>query len=305
KAFYPHPRPCIVDLLLDGRTGEMDQWYHGEAKQSNLVPDAWSSIGFFPDIGEHGIWLYFTGALLRDSQGEVWGALETLEDITEQKMNEEGLREANKKLNLLSETTRHDILNTLTVLSGAMDLIRDEISDHASQYLEPVDKALDTIYRQILFTRDYQNLGVTSPIWQSLPAIIEETIIHVLPPEIEFYQDHTDYEIYADAMLGRVFANLVDNTLRHAGRVTRITVGVEEKNGTLFIRYTDNGIGIDDSIKEQIFTRGFGSHTGYGLFLIREILSITHMTIREIGTAGEGVIFEITVPSRFYRKIQS
>ncbi len=305
RAFYPHPRPCIVDLLLDGRTGEMDRWYHGEAKQSNLVQDAWSSIGFFPDLGEHGIWLFFTGALLRDSRGDVWGALETLQDITDQKMNEEGLREANKKLNLLSETTRHDILNTLTVLSGAMDLIRDEISDHASQYLEPVDKALDTIYRQILFTRDYQNLGVTSPIWQSLPDIIEETIIPMLPPEIEFYQVHTDYEIYADAMFGRVFANLVDNTLRHAGRVTRITVVAEEKNGTLFIRYTDNGKGIDDSIKELIFTRGFGSHTGYGLFLIREILSITHMTIREIGTAGEGVLFEIAVPLRFYRKIQS
>jgi len=306
RAFYPEPRPCIADLILDGRIDELDVWYKGNAKQSTLVKDAWSSIGFFSHLGEHGIWLYFTGALLRDSNGDIWGALETLEDVTEQKMNEEGLREANKKLNLLSETTRHDILNTLTVLTGAIDLIRDEISDQAvSSYLQPVDKALDTIYRQILFTRDYQNLGITSPVWQSLPAIIEETIIQVLPKEIRFTQDNINYDIYADAMLGRVFANLVDNTLRHGGTVSEVRVTAREEQDMLYISYADDGKGIEDSIKEQIFNRGFGSHTGYGLFLVREILSITHCTIQEVGTAGKGVVFEIHVPFTNFRIHQS
>ncbi|OQA57810.1 MAG: sensory histidine kinase AtoS [Euryarchaeota archaeon ADurb.Bin294] len=306
RAFYPEPRPCIADLILDGRIDDLVLWYKGNAKQSTLVKDAWSSIGFFSHLGEHGIWLYFTGALLRDSNGDVWGALETLEDVTEQKMNEEGLREANKKLNLLSETTRHDILNTLTVLTGAIDLIRDEISDQAaSSYLQPVDTALDTIYRQILFTRDYQNLGITSPVWQSLPAIIEETIIQVLPKEIRFIQNNTNYDIYADAMLGRVFANLVDNTLRHGGTVTEVRVTAREEQDMLYISYADDGKGIEDSIKEQIFNRGFGSHTGYGLFLVREILSITHCIIQEVGTVGKGVVFEIHVPSTYFKIHQS
>jgi len=306
RAFYPEPRPCIADLILDGRIDDLVLWYKGNAKQSTLVKDAWSSIGFFSHLGEHGIWLYFTGALLRDSNGDVWGALETLEDVTEQKMNEEGLREANKKLNLLSETTRHDILNTLTVLTGAIDLIRDEISDQAaSSYLQPVDTALDTIYRQILFTRDYQNLGITSPVWQSLPAIIEETIIQVLPKEIRFIQNNTNYDIYADAMLGRVFANLVDNTLRHGGTVTEVRVTAREEQNLLYIFYADDGKGIEDSIKEQIFNRGFGSHTGYGLFLVREILSITHCIIQEVGTVGKGVVFEIHVPSTYFKIHQS
>ncbi|HOW05556.1 PAS domain S-box protein [Methanospirillum hungatei] len=306
RAFYPEPRPCIADLILDGRIDDLVLWYKGNAKQSTLVKDAWSSIGFFSHLGEHGIWLYFTGALLRDSNGDVWGALETLEDVTEQKMNEEGLREANKKLNLLSETTRHDILNTLTVLTGAIDLIRDEISDQAaSSYLQPVDTALDTIYRQILFTRDYQNLGITSPVWQSLPAIIEETIIQVLPKEIRFTQDNINYDIYADAMLGRVFANLVDNTLRHGGTVSEVRVTAREEQDMLYISYADDGKGIEDSIKEQIFNRGFGSHTGYGLFLVREILSITHCIIQEVGTVGKGVVFEIHVPSTYFKIHQS
>ena len=301
RAFYPDARPCIADLLLDDKIDDLNTWYEGNAKPSPFIKDAWSSTDFFPYLGKHGKWLHFTGALLRDSKGEIWGALETLEDISEQKMNEEGLQSANKKLNLLSDTTRHDILNTLTVLNGAVDIIRDEFPDKIiSSYLQPVDKALDTIHRQILFTRDYQNLGVKAPLWHSLKALIEETIVHSLPSEIELYQENTDYSIFADAMFDRVFTNLVDNTIRHAGMVTRITISALEMNDSLYILYSDNGKGIEDLLKEKIFDRGFGSHTGYGLFLIREILSITQISIQEKGKQGEGAVFEMKIPSEFY-----
>ena len=114
-------------------------------------------------------------------------------------MNEEGLRQANKKLNLLADITRHDILNTLTVLTGAIDLIRDEITDTKTMnYINPVDKALNTIYRQILFTRDYQNLGITAPYWQHLSELIKEHVICNLPSGILFSNKHCEYELYAD-----------------------------------------------------------------------------------------------------------
>ncbi len=50
----------------------------------------------------------------------------------------------------------------------------------------------------------------------------------------------------------------------------------------------DNGKGIPDSDKEKIFGHGFGKHTGIGLALSKEILSITGITIRETGQAGQG-----------------
>ena len=53
--------------------------------------------------------------------------------------------------------------------------------------------------------------------------------------------------------------------------------------------------------KERIFTRGFGSKRGYGLYLAREILALTGMTIAETGEAGKGARFEITVPKGGYR----
>ena len=53
--------------------------------------------------------------------------------------------------------------------------------------------------------------------------------------------------------------------------------------------------------KKHLFKRGYGKNTGFGLFLIREILSITGITIDENGEPGKGARFEITVPNGTYR----
>jgi signal transduction histidine kinase len=63
----------------------------------------------------------------------------------------------------------------------------------------------------------------------------------------------------------------------------------------------DDGPGIPEENKERIFEKGFGNNTGLGLFLTREILGITGITIRETGEPGTGARFELTVPPGSYR----
>ena len=67
------------------------------------------------------------------------------------------------------------------------------------------------------------------------------------------------------------------------------------------IVYEDNGIGISDKILPVFFERGNGKKTGYGMFLIREILATTGITITATGTPGTGARFEILVPKGAYR----
>ena len=67
----------------------------------------------------------------------------------------------------------------------------------------------------------------------------------------------------------------------------------------------DNGIGIPADEKERIFERGFSEHNGYDLFLAREILAITGLSIKETGEPGNGVNFVIRVPKRGYRFINT
>jgi signal transduction histidine kinase len=63
----------------------------------------------------------------------------------------------------------------------------------------------------------------------------------------------------------------------------------------------DDGVGVVADEKERIFERDFGKNTGLGLFLSREILSITGISIVETGEPGTGARFEITVPKGMYR----
>ena len=78
--------------------------------------------------------------------------------------------------------------------------------------------------------------------------------------------------------------------------MTFIRLSAEECDNGLKLVVEDDGIGIPEADKDRMFTRGFGKNTGLGLFLVREILSITGITIQENGNPGTGARFEMTVP---------
>jgi signal transduction histidine kinase len=99
-----------------------------------------------------------------------------------------------------------------------------------------------------------------------------------------------------------VFYNLFDNALQYAGEQLRtIRVTNRKDNEVLVIAVEDDGTGISAEDKNQLFTKGFGRHTGFGLYLSKEILAITGITITENGEPGRGARFEITVPKGTYR----
>jgi signal transduction histidine kinase len=67
------------------------------------------------------------------------------------------------------------------------------------------------------------------------------------------------------------------------------------------LRLGDNGVAVPSENKLKIFERGFGNHTGLGLFLSRKIPGITGMAIAETGMPGWGACFEIRIPKGTYR----
>jgi signal transduction histidine kinase len=102
-------------------------------------------------------------------------------------------------------------------------------------------------------------------------------------------------------MLVKVFWNLIDNSVRHGVNVGAIRVSAHRSGDRLLIVYEDDGVGIPKSDKEKIFVPVHGIQTGLGMFLSREILAMTGITIRETGTVRKGVRFEICVPKGRYR----
>jgi PAS domain-containing protein len=84
----------MADLLVDSAVKNISKWYSGKYRFIDVNEEAFEATDFFPEMGQKGRWLRFTAAIIRDSQGELIGAVETLEDITAQKQAEAAL-EAN------------------------------------------------------------------------------------------------------------------------------------------------------------------------------------------------------------------
>ena len=230
-------------------------------------------------------------------------------DISERKAVEEDLKKAgkslemaNKKLNLLNSVTRHDLLNKISVLQLYQD-ISQKITDNPTiqDQLKKQEEIVGKIQKQIEYTRYYQNIGVHTPKWQDLEMVIQKASSEFFLNQITLDIQFNSIYLYADPLLERVFINLVENTLRHGGIIKNIKISSHEKGGELSIIYIDDGIGINQDQKEEIFNEGYGNNAGFGLFLAREILSITGMSIRETGIYGEGVRFEILIPSGLYQ----
>ncbi|MGD0080108.1 MAG: PAS domain S-box protein [Methanoregula sp.] len=228
--------------------------------------------------------------------------LAILRDITERKQILMALQRANEKLNLMNSITRHDILNKLTAVRGYLGLIEPVITDakHAG-YLRNVDDAVSAIESQIEFTRIYQDLGVQGPRWQNVEKTIRQAVIQLDLGKVTISCSVADLELYADPLLERAFYNLADNAVRYGGTIHEIRVRSETPDESLVLILEDDGIGIPAHEKSVIFNRGFGKNTGLGLFLVREILALTGMTISETGEPGKGARFEIVVPKEAYR----
>ena len=225
-----------------------------------------------------------------------------VKEIDERRQVENALHQINAKLNLVSSIARHDILNRLTVIYGIISLLQDGISDSTYRdYLNKAEESAIAIKRQIEFTGDYKNMGLEEADWQNVKDSLRQSCENVDLKGVSLDIFTNNLEIFADPWLKKVFYNLIDNTLRYAERVTKITVSFRESVEGLDLLFEDNGIGIPFDEKEKIFERGYGKNIGYGLFMAREILAITELTIRETGIPGEGARYEIQVPKRYYR----
>ena len=223
-------------------------------------------------------------------------------DIDAWKQTEAALIQANKNLTLMNSIVRHDILNQVTVVLGHIALLRDRPLDPTvAAVLEKQQAAVEIIQSQIEFTRDYQDLGVRAPRWFPVGPLVTGAAKALRPVGIRFATDLDGLSVYADPLLSSVFYNLLENAIRHGRTVTEIRVTAVPDGGDVRIVWEDNGVGVPAEQKGRIFERGFGSHTGLGLFLVKEILSITGIAIRETGEPGKGARFEIAVPERYAR----
>jgi signal transduction histidine kinase len=223
--------------------------------------------------------------------------------VTEQKRMQTAILMANKKLNLLGTVTRHDIVNQLSVLMGNLEIA--SMKDPKSPLIKYQKKAMESgenIAAILSFSKDYQLMGTVAPSLINVREACIRGIGTVDDKDVRVHLETGDLKVFADRMLEKVFLNLMDNSVRHGEKVKNIWVRCRQTEDGMAITFEDDGVGVSVSEKEKIFELGYGKHTGLGLYLVREILEITNISIREDGSEGAGARFVLSVPSGSYVK---
>lgn len=225
-------------------------------------------------------------------------------EISERKRVELSLSQANKKISLLSSITRHDMKNTMMALLSYNELAMMDYPEKTfKEYLERESLLLSRLSAQIEFTRLYEELGVKGAVWVQIGHMVREQIRTFTQVTVSIGPEVDKYEVFVDPLIEKVFYNLFDNALRHGEKVTKIYINSNETEDYLELSIADDGAGVADEDKEKVFRRGYGKNTGLGLFLVREILSITGISIIENGKHGNGACFVLTVPHTNFRKL--
>jgi len=206
-----------------------------------------------------------------------------------------------KKIQLVGSVTRHDVLNQLTAVVGYNELLGMMVEDEKQKsFLSKERQAVDKTRRLFQFAKEYQNIATEPPLWQSVNKTVHR-VMEEFDTGIRITVLTGDLAILADPLLDKVFLQIFDNTVRHGGKATEIRISLLDEGSRALLVIEDDGYGIPAADKEKIFDRGYGKGTGWGLFLAREILLVTGITIVENGEPGNGARFVLQLPAGTYR----
>jgi len=208
------------------------------------------------------------------------GVVGSIEDITEQRRQEQTLREQTENLEILNSVTRHDIRNDLQVVLGMAEVLRDYVDDDGMEYLETM---VTKGHHAVDITRQARDLTETMlesefgtdriPLKSTLETQIEEIRSTYSQAIITVEGVIPSTAVVADGMLASVFRNILANGIQHNdSAVPQIRVWVQAAEKHLTVHIADNGPGIPDDRKDEIFGRGEkglkSSGTGLGLYLV-------------------------------------
>lgn len=163
RPFYAEERPVLADVLLSGAIEDQGDAYYSAKKlrRSTFVGEAYEAEDFFPQFGSRGMWLHFTAAPLRDSEGKVIGAIETLLDVTDRRLAEDELRQTKQNLEVLVHKRTAQLAQAKEALEA--DNNRRQEAEHVlrarNTELTELNRKLSEAQEQLLQSEKLASIG--------------------------------------------------------------------------------------------------------------------------------------------------
>jgi len=201
----------------------------------------------------------------------------TLNDITEsvnrkkeiEELNSE-LYSANEEANLYLDILTHDINNANTAALGYGEFLIETASEEDrplfEKMLSGIRHSADIIENVSRIRMVHDKSRKIHPV--NIDLTIKNTADKYKDTDINF--DSGNIYAQADEMISDVLDIIIQNSIKYGGKDVKISLNAENKNGTVFIDITDNGPGIEDSVKKTVLKRfheGSDSRRGRGLGL--------------------------------------
>ena len=221
---------------------------------------------------------------------------------------ERTLERQRDNLQVLNQVVRHDIRNDLTVIHGRAGMLAEYVDEPAEDDLQSLIDATD---RAIELTRTARDLAEsmlqtgtdveTVRLGPHLEAPIETARERFEDALIVVADRIPDVAVRGNSFLEAVFRNLIQNAVIHNdSEIPRVNIKTKVKAETVTVRVGDNGPGIPDDRKEEIFgkgERGLDSPgTGIGLYLVRTVVDRCGGDVWVEDNEPTGAVFVVELP---------
>ncbi|HZQ82746.1 MAG TPA: PAS domain-containing protein [Gaiellaceae bacterium] len=256
------------------------------------------------------LWVRVHGLVDVDEVGTPVRVIGLMQDITEQRLLEEQVRQTEKMqaVGQLASGIAHDFNNLLLVIGGNAQLALAADAGPASrrqldEILHAAGHAGDLVRRLLAFARN----DASEPRNVELNSVVRDVrrmLDRVIEKQIEIRTDLTDADttVFADPpRLEQAVLNLAVNARDAMPDGGQLTIRTEVAGATVLLEVRDTGIGMDAQTRERIFepfftTKDVGAGTGLGLATVYGAVAESHGRISVDSEPGRGTIFTIALP---------
>lgn len=256
-----------------------------------------------------GHWEWFESVGSNRTNTALDGYVINSREITERKKYEQRLEQQRDNLDLLNQMLRHDIRNDLQLVTAYAELLEkecddQEVHDYIETVFESADHAVDLtttageLSDVMLSTEeDLQQVNLQSSFRSELDDIRSAYSQAIVTCET----DIPDVTVRANEMLDSVFRNLLKNAIEHNDKdEPEIIVSATNRSDSILVQIADNGPGVPDSQKDEIFGKGEkgleSQGTGIGLYLVQTLLEIYGGDVWVEDNEPEGAEFIVELP---------
>jgi PAS domain S-box-containing protein len=222
---------------------------------------------------------------IKSDSGEFQGIAGVVHNVTEIKREKQSQE---NKLDEFSSLVSHDLRNPLNLAQGYLDLARDSGDDEDYEVIEKAHRRMENIIDELLLITteeenvERENIDITEAFKEAFYFAGTENLSYEIEDEFTVYGDRSG--------LISIFENLISNSNEHNSGEVKIKIGKTDEG----FYYEDDGEGIPEEKRDEIFDYGFSSgKSGIGLSIVRRIVEINDWDIEASEAENGGARFEI------------